>query len=153
MDWTETEGLAVAYVIEVRDARGARAPVGQPNPTARLSIYPVLRNTTDKPIHVCAFTPDQPFSVKMKTPTGSRKQGNLYPRPSNQKLNQRFFQKLEPGQTKSITYGLSLQLTELGEYQLDLAFKSTRDGKEFGLKDVWTGELKLKTRKVKTPGG
>ncbi len=152
MNWVKADGLAVAYVLETQNARGARVPAGQPNPTARLVIYPVVRNVSDKPLHVCAFTPDKPFAIKMKTPTGSKVTGNLYPRPNNQKIHQRFFHKLEPGQTKALTYGLSLYLNEIGVYQVDMSFKSTRDGAEFKLDNVWTGELKSTTRKVTTPG-
>lgn len=152
MKWAEKDGLALSYIVEVRNG-GGRALPGQPNPTGQMMIYPVVRNTSKKAVRICDFVPDHPFAVAMKTPTGSKVDANLYPRANNQKINARHFQPLEPGETRTLTYGLNIQLTEIGTYQITLSFTNKRDGNEFDLDDVWVGTLKTETRKVKTPGG
>lgn len=152
--WAEADGLAFSYVTEIRDLRKSRVnvPIGQPNPTAQLMIFPVVRNTSKKTIRVCDFAPDTPFGLKMKTPTGSKVTANLYPRASNQKINARFFRAVEPGQTLTLTYGMNVKLTEIGKYQLTMTYKNDRDGVDLKVDNAWTGELKTPSRIVATPG-
>ena len=155
LKWTESNGLAMTYITEIRELNGSRIRLqqDQAKPVASLVIYPLMRNTSKETIRVCQSNQLRLFTLTMVAPSGKKKEINLYPRINpNMKLHQGMFRAVEPG-AELMAGALNVpNLTECGSHVMALSFENKNDGKAFKLDNVWVGRIDLPSRTVTTPG-
>ena len=121
-------GLQVGLIVEQRDMRKAKVRVNGKlvKAIARLSVYPLLKNVSDKPTHVVEHYYDRPMSIT--------------------------FKEVLPGQVCTMGYGFGLPMcTKSGEYTITLSYKNKRDGRPLKINRVWQGQAVSTVIKVEVP--
>ncbi|MCH7725547.1 MAG: hypothetical protein IH991_03545 [Planctomycetes bacterium] len=155
--WGEKKGgLQVGMIVEQRDLRNSKVQVnGRPvKAIGQLTVYPLLKNATDKPMHVVNNFHDQPFSLAFTDGDGSPIDVKLY---GNQPaksvpLRQHNFINVPPGGVSPISYGFGLPtLTEAGVYSIELAYRNKRGGEALKIEAVWKGSATSPTVKIDVP--
>ncbi len=149
-------GLQVGLIVEQRDMRKSKVRInGKPvKAVAQLSVYPLLKNVSDKPMHVVNHFHDRPISIALYGPDGKPINVKLHanapkravdPKPHN-------FKEVLPGRVCTIGYGYGLPMcTKSGEYMITLSYKNERDGRALKLDRVWQGQVDSPAIKVAVP--
>ncbi len=157
LPWSDVkDGLQLAFFVEQRDLRNATVRInGKPTKAvAQLSVYPVLRNQTMKPLYAGNYMPDGPFMIELHGPDGKPISLNLYGDrgPVKPPLTKYNFIHIPPGKARSVPYGFGLPiLTEAGTYTVALSYKNAQNGKELELDNVWLGEIAAPDLKLAVP--
>ncbi len=149
IEWTKpVDGLQLGLFVEQRDMRNSKVVInGKPvKAVAQLSVYPLLKNANDKPLHAVNYIFDEPFQLSFSGPDGKPIDVKLYgerpadaPKPALTKYN---FIHIPADKIRSIPYGFGLpMLTEEGEYTVSLNYRNAHDGKALDIDSVWGGEL------------
>ena len=155
--WSKaTNGLQVGMIVEQRDMLGANVLVNgkRVKAIARLSVYPLMKNVSDKPMQVVDHNQDRPVSIAFRGPGGKPIDVNLYGNSPKQNVEPKShnFQKVSPGGVVTMGYGYGLPIcTKSGEYTITLSYKNKRDGKLLNINHVWQGEATSTTTKVEVP--
>ena len=151
-----TNGLQVGLIVEQRDLRKSKVRIkGKPvKAIAQLSLYPLLKNVSGKPMHVVDHFHDRPISIAFSGPDRKPIDVKLYgnapkravdPKPRN-------FKQVLPGRVCTMGYGFSLPMcTKSGEYTITLSYKNERDGRTSKINRVWQGQAGSPAIKVKVP--
>jgi hypothetical protein len=149
-------GLQVGLIVEQRDMRSANVKVNGKSvkAVARLSVYPLMKNVSDKPMQVVDHYQDRTVSITFHGPSGNPIDVNLYGTAPKQNVDPRShsFKKVAPGQVVTMGNGYGLPIcTKSGEYTITLSYKNGRDGKTLNIDHVWQGQANSSTTQVEVP--
>ena len=151
MKWGKAKnGLQVGLVVERRD-RVFNVPV---QGIVQLTVYPLLKNASDKPMRVLDHSHDRPVSISFQDPDGTPIDVNLYgfgpmrdvtPKPFR-------FKTVSPGSFHAPQFGFPLPVcTKSGKYTIKLVYKNKRDGRPQDIDRVWRGQAGSAAIKVEVP--
>lgn len=157
INWGKAKnGLQVGLIVEQQDLRKSKVVVDgkRVKAVARLSVYPLLKNVSDKPMHVVDLFQDRPISITFRGPDGKLINVKLYGNPSNQVVvpKPHNFKQVLPGRVCTMGYGYGLPTcTKRGEYTITLSYKNERDGGSSKINRVWQGQADSTAIKVEVP--
>jgi hypothetical protein len=115
-----------------------------PQQSIRLSV----KNVSDRPIVLCNYAGNRVVEMDWIGQDGQRRTQDLYEflkRARLRPLSEQDFQTLQPGAVAQVGPGgrfgggIVLEKPGPGEHRVTLRYVNKEDGKQFGLKDVWTG--------------
>ncbi|MBI1914878.1 MAG: sigma-70 family RNA polymerase sigma factor [Planctomycetes bacterium] len=140
-------GLVASAVVVEKPARGSTA----------FELRFRLKNVSGKPITVCDYLGHQPLKVLWTGPDGKRLKSKHYDCLAHAKLvalRKDNFAVIPPGGMRLIRpeilfyppttkepFAELLNIAQVGKHRVTVSFTNNQDGKEFGLRDVWTGTV------------
>ena len=156
IQWSKSEnGVQIGMVYEQRDLRKSKVRVkGKPvKAVAQISVYALLKNTGDAPMHASNYIYKHPFMIELLGPDGRAIDVATFTPPAKIPAPRiHDFVEIQPGKIRNMGYGFQLpMLTKGGEYSIRVTHKNSLDPKALKLANVWTGELKSPTLKVNVP--
>jgi len=116
-----------------------------------------LKNVSDKPLKVCDFVGNYPLQVEWIGPDGKKRESKHYDWLKAVRLrpvSEENFITLEPGgvlflsATFSKEQGIPFEDAGTGEHKVTVSYVNKEDGKQFKLKDVWTGTVSAPEVKI-----
>ena len=155
--WNKAQsGLQIGLIVEQRDLRQAKVQVkGKPvKAVGQLTVYPLFKNTSGKPMHVLDHYTDQPMSVEFHGPDGKQIAVNMYGnRPkSDVPPRKHNFVELPANEPRMVGYGVGLPMClTSGTYSVSLSYKNDRGGKLLKIADVWKGATSSTVVSVDVP--
>lgn len=151
-----SNGLQVGLIVEQLDVRKSKSVVdGKPvKAISQLSIYPVLKNISDKPMQVVDHFQDRPISIALSGPDGQPIDVKIYGDAPKQAVDPKTynFRAVLPGRVSTVGYGYRLPLCiRAGEYTITLRYQNDRDGVPLKIDNVWQGQAESRAVKVAVP--
>ncbi len=155
--WSEAkDGMQIGLIVEQTDMRNAAVKVDGKDvkAIAQLSVYPLLKNSSKKIMHVVNSHTDRQVAIEFLGADGKAIAVDLYGNAPVQKqeLQAHNFLKIEPGRVGTIGYGFGLPvIVQNGEYSIKLTYRNNRDGDALKIAGVWKGETSSQTVKIAVP--
>ena len=156
IQWSPSvNGLQIGLIAEVRDARNLKIRVQGKSvkAVAYATVYPLVRNISDKIRHFAYHYPDDPLRVELRGPDGAKiavKSGRF--NPNSPPPIKSTFRAISPGTTMMLGYGLALpHFLDKGVYSVGVQFSTQRDGRRVGIANAWKGELSSKLVRMVAP--
>jgi hypothetical protein len=111
-----------------------------------------LKNCGDKTIYVCDYAGDKPVKITCIGPGSKAEDVDMYDQTWRKPIDRTNYICLRPGQAKPVggaggAYRMRT-LSQQGDFQIGAIYTAKRDGKEYKLDDVWTGEATSNTVKM-----
>jgi RNA polymerase sigma factor (sigma-70 family) len=141
------KGIVASAVVVEKPARGSTS----------FELQFRLKNVSGKPITVCDYPGHQPLHVLWTGPDGKRLKSKHYDWLAYVDLvalRKDNFAVIPPGGMRLIRpeilfyppttkepFANLLNIAQVGKHRVTVSFTSNQDGKEFGLRDVWTGTV------------
>lgn len=111
------------------------------------SIKVSVKNVSDKAILISTYLGNRTLQLDWTGPDGKKREKDLYEflqRVKLRPMNETDFATVPPGGVAQVGPGgagaaIVLENAEPGEHKIKLTYTNKEDGKQFGLKNVWTG--------------
>ena len=148
LPWSKAQnGLQVTAIAEATPMRKVTQLVNGKRVegmASRATAHVVLRNQGGKSMQVLNFPGAKPFAYQLTGPDGKVIRVNQPPARGG-KILKHHFQKLAPGEVKSMGYGLGLpSLSVRGKYTLTVTYANSRKELSADKQPVWIGKMTSK---------